>query len=160
MSRSSITGGAETAERLRAAAKPLREALRGAVERSALDLVAHVKKDKLSGQVLKVRTGRLRRSINYKMTTDGDSTTATVGTNVAYARRFELGWKGLEQVKSHTRTIKTAFGKALPSPVVATVRAHKRQANQPARSFLVSSLEDLRAKFTQRIESAIKGAAK
>ena len=141
-SKSAIEGGAKTAEKIKAAAKPLREALRGAVERSALDLLAHVKQNKLSGQVLKVRTGRIRRSINSKVTSDGDTTTATVGTNVAYARRFELGWKGLEQVKAHTRTINSAFGKKLASPVVVAVGAHKRNANQPARSFLVSSLEE------------------
>jgi len=53
-------------------------------------LAEYVRANKLSGQVLKNRTGTLRRSIHGEATADGDTgVVGTVGTNVSYAKYFE-----------------------------------------------------------------------
>ena len=54
-------------------------------------LSSYVKREKLSGQVLKNRTGTLRRSINAKITVGTDSVTGQVGTNLVYAKAHEFG---------------------------------------------------------------------
>lgn len=158
MGKSRVQGGQKTADSLRKKGITLRAALKQAVTQSAIELLGHVKAKKLSGQVLKVHTGRLRRSINYKISASDDRVQGTVGTNVEYARRFELGFDGTEDVREHLRLVTEVFGKKLPTPVWATVKAHKRQANTPQKSFLGSALKECREAFTNRINEAIKKA--
>lgn len=69
----------------------LRTGLRSAVERLSIGVQAAVKEDKLSGQVLHVRSGTLRRSINRVVTETPSGVFATVGTNVVYAAIHEYG---------------------------------------------------------------------
>lgn len=54
-------------------------------------LLERAVKLKLSGQVLKVRTGRLRSSITHEVRDVGGTVELVVGTNVAYARIHEFG---------------------------------------------------------------------
>ena len=59
-----------------------------------LQLQKMIKEDYLSGQVLKVRTGNLRRSITYKVDmVPEQSVTGIVGTNSIYAGIHEFGGK-------------------------------------------------------------------
>lgn len=115
------------------------------IRRVAVDLTAHVKDRKLSGQVLKVQTGRLRRSVNFKVTESATGVEARVGTNVEYARIHEFGFKGTVNVKEHMRKGKQAY----------TVRAHTRRVNLPERSFLRSSMSDMRQDIDQRIARVV-----
>ena len=64
--------------------------------------------DKLSGQVLKNRTGTLRRSINQHVEETDTSITGILGADMdiaRYARAHEYGFRGTVQVPAHTRTI-------------------------------------------------------
>lgn len=134
--------GAEAVQ-LRFATLPdlMRQRVRASVQALGLELLRKVKAEKLSGQVLNVRTGRLRRSVNEETRTGGDSVTSTVGTNVSYARFWELGFRGVEQVREHLR---------LGHPV----RAHTRTVNVAPRSFLVSSLDEMRGRIAERLTAA------
>lgn len=127
-------------------------ALKREIRRVAVDLTAHVKGNKLSGQVLNVQTGRLRRSINYRVDETETGIDARVGTNVEYGRIHEFGFKGTVNVKEHMRKGKETY----------KVRAHTRRVNLPERSFLRSSLKDMRQDIDSRIarvvgESIAKG---
>ena len=123
--------------------------VRTAITRAAIDLTGFVKDRKLSDQVLKVQTGRLRRSITYKIESEGDKTEGFVGTNVRYARPHELGYKGRVNVRAHARSIK---GKAI------TVRAHARNMDIPKRAFLKPSLQERWPEYQQWIAQAAKDA--
>ena len=112
------------------------------IRRVAIDVLAHVKDKKLSGQVLKVQTGRLRRSINQRVTESDTGIEAKVGTNVEYARVHEFGFKGTVNVKEHMR-------------LGNKVRAHSRKVNLPERSFLRSSLQDMQRDIDQRIARVV-----
>lgn len=130
--------------------------LHKAVDLMALKMVARVKL-KLSDDVLHVRTGRLRRSITQIVKDDAGVITATVGTNVEYARRLELGFTGTETVQAHLRTIKTAFGKAIKGgSVTFTVPTYTRKINYPAHSFLASSLAELEPDFKEAVANATR----
>jgi len=105
-----------------------------AVDRLTIEVQSHVKDRKLSGQVLHVQTGTLRRSINRATIEQGGTVTGQVGTNVRYAAIHEYGFQGTVGVRSYVRS--------LPGGGAATVRAHSRRMNMPVRSFLRSTLAD------------------
>lgn len=68
------------------------EAIRSALLKSTLYLQGVVKEKKLSGQILRVQTGRLRSSIATQVLKVGQkSFVGIVGTNVVYAPVHEFG---------------------------------------------------------------------
>lgn len=135
----------------------LRQNLRVAVEKGNVLLVASTK-EKLSGPVLRNKTGRLRRSINSRITETPNSIVGTVGTNVVYAAVHEYGFDGIVTVREHLRMIKQAFGRSIV-PKEATVREHPMHMHLPERSFLRSSLREnagaLRALLQQAVAQSI-----
>jgi phage gpG-like protein len=128
-----------------------------AVQRLAIDIQGYVKTDKLSGQVLHVRTGTLRRSINQSVKQDGKRVLGVVGTNVKYARAHEYGFSGTVDVKAHLRTISQAFGRPLATPATQNIRAYSRKVNLPERSFLRSAIKDFEPKILERLRAAARG---
>lgn len=128
---------------------------------SLIELTRYVKANKLSGQVLKNRTGRLRRSVHSSGVRDiGGEVSGTVGTNVEYAQQHEYGFTGTVTIKAHMRTIKQAWGHSLKSPRSVSVRSHGRQVNLPERSFLRSALQELAPQFIARLQKDINEAIK
>lgn len=119
--------------------------LKTEITRIAVDVSAHVKDKKLSGQALKVQSGRLRRSINFRVAESSTGVEAKVGTNVEYGRVHEFGFSGTVNVKEHMRKGKQAF----------KVSAHTRRVNLPERSFLRSTMTDMRAGIDQRIARVV-----
>jgi phage gpG-like protein len=75
------------------------------IRRLAIRVQGYVKESKLTGQVLHVRTGTLRRSINQTVDDLGTEIWAKVGTNVKYARVHEYGFTGAVDVRSHVRRL-------------------------------------------------------
>jgi hypothetical protein len=138
-----VLGGTEVVQRFDAMPKRLREELRVGIERLSIRLTNKVK-DKLNGQVLKVRTGLLRRSITQAVMEQGDTVTGITSTAVAYARAHEYGFDGVVSVRAHMRTIKQAFGRSI-NPVTFPVAAHSMHMKLPEKSFLRSSLRELEA---------------
>lgn len=125
-----------------------------AIVRLSIELQAYIKGSKLSGQVLRNRTGTLRRSINWRVVDTPTSIRGYVGTNVKYAKPHEYGFQGPVQVKEHLRTIKQAWGKPI-SETTFPVRSHTRQVNIPERSFLRSALRDKRDHIIAKLEKAL-----
>jgi phage gpG-like protein len=156
-----ITGSSQVVERIKSITGNVRTALQQQVQRLTIQLQIHVVRDKLQGQVLNVRTGRLQRSISQAVTSTETSVTGVVSTAVKYAAAHEYGFSGTVTVKEHLRTITQAFGKELKSPVTSTVRAHDMKMNLPERSFLRSALADQRDQIIEGIQKAVgEGANK
>jgi phage gpG-like protein len=149
--------------RLRNVAARMPGVVNKAVKDEALRVLTRVKL-KLSDDVLKVRSGRLRRSITTSFTEAPTFIEAKVGTNVSYARVHELGFKGSVSVKAHivkehTRKMNQAFGRPI-EPRRVTVREHvvsqhSKAMNIPARSFLLSSLTELQPSILNNIRMAM-----
>jgi phage gpG-like protein len=154
-----LVGESELMARMSGMYPNAKKGLLEAVTRLAIQLQRNVMKDKLSGQVLNVRTGTLRRSINQLVSQTDTSTEGVVGTNVEYAARFEYGFHGSETVKAHSRTIRKVFGKPIDERVIQ-VRSFSRQANQPERSFLRSAMRDMESQIKTELENALKQAVK
>lgn len=137
-----VSGDAAVSADLRALPARARAGLAKGLGRIALRLQAKVQREKLTGQVLKVQTGTLRRSVEQVVKDSGENVLAVVSSNVKYARIHEYGFTGTASVKGHIRTIKQAFGKSI-APTQVSVSSHSRRVDHPERSFLRSSLREL-----------------
>lgn len=156
-----VIGSSQVVERIKRITPNVRTALFERVQRLTIKLQRHVVEEKLQGQVLNVRTGRLQRSIQQAVTNSESAVTGVVSTAVKYARPHEYGFQGTVNVKAHLRTIKVAFGKDLKEPVEVNVSAHTMRMNLPERSFLRSSLVDMKDEIVEGIrQAAIEGARK
>ncbi len=138
----------------------VRSQLRFAVGRLVLRLQRKIQQEKLTGQVLKVRTGTLRRSISHAVVEQGDAIVGTASTNVEYARVHEFGFKGPMPVKSHVRLVKQAFGRELKTPVWATVGAHTRNVDLPERSFMRSALAEMAPEIEEELRRAVEAGVR
>lgn len=158
--RGEIKGDREVIADLRRFDAAARGEIQKGIGRIALKLMIRVKAQKLTGQVLNVRTGRLRRSITQRIEASASEISGIVGTNVDYAAIHEYGFKGAVSVKQHLRLVKQAFGRPLKSPVWATVGAHSKNVSMPERSFLRSALADLKGSgaIKAEIDAAITRA--
>lgn len=141
-----VVGGEELAAKLDLVGAGFVLALQDGIGRAVLRVQSKVK-DKLSGEVLQVRTGRLRRSITQVVTTTGERVEGVVGTNVEYAAIHEYGFVGTETVAASLRTSK--LGK------VFGVQPHTRDVKMPERSFIRSALKELQPEIRKQIESAV-----
>lgn len=131
------------------------------IQKLTIRLQGAVQRDKLSGQVLNVRTNNLRSSIHQEVTTSGGKITGIVGTNVEYAAIHEYGMNDTVEVKAHMRRTKAekiyftrgkrkglenelAMLKAQRKKKASiSVKAHMRKVNMPERSFLRSAMADM-----------------
>lgn len=152
-----VKGESKVTARIERFVPRMRSALRQRMSRIVLRLQAHVVQDKLQGQVLNVREGRLQRSINQAVIEGEASIMGIVGSggNVKYAAAHEYGFQGAVTVREHLRTITQAFGKPLATPVTATVRQHTMNMNLPERSFLRSALSDERSQIISDIRATV-----
>lgn len=133
------------------------------VKMLGFELQARVQRDKLSGQVLKAPTGRLRASINPSQAMQsGDSRSRYadngtqiyyyVGTNVEYAATWEYG--------TASKTILPINGKALKF-VVNGMTLFRKRVTIPAlaaRPFLAPTLEEMRPLINEQLGKALKSA--
>lgn len=159
--------------RLKGSTDRLQANLRRVVNRLSIEVQARVK-DKLTGQVLHVRTGTLRRSINRVVTEQGLNITATIGTNVRYAAIHEYGFDGSVEVPAHTRKVRAQGEMALRKVKgrgfgvwekkegavtgVANVREHSRKMHMPERSFLRSTLREYSPMIREQLRQAAREA--
>ena len=148
-----ITKGEDLGKKFRDSIPNIESGVQKEIMRLALKMTGSVM-NKLSGDILKVRTGRLRRSIHPEWDFKPGHMGATVGTNVEYAAIHEYGFKGTVQVKSFQREMTMAFGRPI-APKQVTVSAHSRNINMPERSFLRSALKEMRPEIIEGLKNAV-----
>lgn len=124
----------------------------------SIDLQSYIKKNKLSGQVLKNRTGNLRRAIDREVTRTDSAVTATVGVSpnaVKYAAAHEFGADiNIPEVSGKLMVF------SLGDKMIFTMRHRAFTVHMPERSFLRSSLAENRADIILRLDKAVgQGAA-
>ena len=158
--------------------------LRLQVRNLAVMLSSYVKTNKLTGEVLKVQTGRLRRSITSKVLEQGSLVSGLVGTNVEYARAHEFGVDKFKvvTVRDYIRkcasrnsygikrggAIKDGSGKTtghalkhyLSAEGIAHVHSFQRNQHTklPERSFLRTALAELAPGIREDLANAIRKA--
>lgn len=113
-------------------------------------------RQKLSGEVLHVRSGDLRGSIHTKVT---ETTTSVKGTvysagDVKYARIHEYG--GTIPAHDIVPNKKKALAFIVDGKQIFARRVHIPEINMPERSYLRSSLEELRPVIIAGLREATK----
>lgn len=171
-----LVGAVQVLDWVRAEGRGRREKVVRTTKSLGIQLSNNVKRTKLTGQVLNVRTGRLRSSINARFEDAGDEVSSTVGTAVPYGRFWELGFVGVVTVRAHVREIKSrsvmlwgeprrrtradaldAVDHSVNAVGVAFVRSHQRRISEPARPFLQPALHEIRDKAIADLLRAIGG---
>lgn len=151
MFRGSAKGAKKTAKNLRNVGKRTHDSVRKSLGRLTLELMTKVKLEKLSGpgtgQVLNVRTGRLRRSITQRITDNGREVRGIVGTNVEYAKFHEFG----QSIKSDLKKQREGFKAGL-----AASKPALKSGDLPPRSFLRSALKEMEPRIREEFAHAVK----
>jgi phage gpG-like protein len=156
-----IFGDREVILRMENMPGAVRDALIAKVQELTNRLQQYIINEKLHGQVLGQRSGRLVQSLQTRFEDTGDKIKGHVysaGT-VKYAAFWEFGFTGTEDVREYVRTANHLFGKATDA-YSQTVRAHTRHVNQPARSYMRTGLADLASGFEHELIEAAVGAMK
>ena len=152
-----LTGTEEIRARFNGMGSNVRDALRKAIQASVIDMEGQVKA-KLSGPVLRNRTGRLRNSVTSNLTETASTITGVVGANTPYAAAQEYGFNKTVVVREHLREITQAFGRTLPAPKTITVRSHDMDMNLPQRSYLRSTLAENAPSIIRLLRITVKEA--
>ena len=152
-----LVGDVQLLERLRALPGAINSGLLGGIAHLGIELRRHVQQDKLSGQVLRSRTGSLRSSVSLQVDQSGGAVTASVFTDSRYAGAQEYGFAGTVSVRASLRRIREAFGRPIAEKAIS-VRAYDRRMDLPERSFLRSALEDIAPAIRDEVEAALAEA--
>ena len=147
MIKAEVLGGNAVIAKLENYPVAFQNRLERVIKRLAVDLQIYIKAHKLSGQVLKNRSGTLRRSVNQQVKKTGNDVIATVGANTPYAGRHEFGFTGTENVKAFIRNVK---GKP------QSVKGFSRHINYPAHSYMRTGLADMKDEILASMKTAIK----
>lgn len=147
-----VRGDRETAAKFKAAAQKAPKALRAVMENLARLLQRHVVTKKLTGQVLHVRTDKLRSSINWKVDQKGTDTTARIGTPVIYGRIWELGGN----IPAHDIYPKNKLALAFTINGAKVVCKHVHQPSRTvkARPYLAPTIEENRERIMTDLGNA------
>jgi len=122
--------------------------------RLVIALAARIKGQKLSGQVLKNRTGTLRRSITaHPPISTGTVITGRVGTNIEYAMIHEFGGKTPAHDIFPKRGRALAFNWKGKDVVFAKV--HHPGSVFPERSFMRTALNEMKPEILAEFDKAI-----
>lgn len=136
-----------------AALAPSSPQLHEALTRIAL-YVTSVAKLNVRGQNL-IDTGRLLNSIRHEFFKEGAVEGVRIGSfNVPYAAVHEFGYRGIQQVPGHARTITQAFGRPI-DPRRIDVGAHSRRMNIRARPYLRPAIKTTRTFVLDTLRAAL-----
>lgn len=159
MIEATITGDKLVLAHLEKLPSNLRKAISDSVRRQWFRIQAEVVRGKLSGVPLHRRTGNLASSINVGGTDTATSfeesdteVTGRIGTKVRYGAVHEYG--GTFTVKEYQRRVTSR----LLGEHEVTVKAHN--VTYPQRSFLRSTLADMRPSVLEAIRADVARAAK
>ena len=155
-----ITGTEAVRDRFRGLPAEVIVALTTKVYALTLELETHVKRDKLSGQVLHAITGRLRRSIHSSVTSNGDTVTGKVFSSgdVPYAAIHEFGGRTAPHDIYSVKAKALAF---MQNGKIAFYKHVRHPGSKiPQRSYLRSSLDDMRQHIIDEMKNAVEEALK
>jgi phage gpG-like protein len=148
-----LVGDRDLLAKLDAVPWTLRSGVARTMTRLAVETVLLVKQ-KLSGQVLRVRSGALRASIRPQVTESMTAVTATISsTGVRYAAIHEFGGT------IHIPEIRPKTARALAFEIggqtifAAYTRAH--DVHMPQRSFLASALREMTPRIREELNRAV-----
>jgi len=155
-----VNGDTEVIAKFKSMPSAVHAALLQKVYALSLKLEAHVKKNKLSGQVLSRKSGRLIRSIGSRVLDTGASIFGIVfqSGDVPYGAIHEFGGKtGAHLIVPKKAAVLAFLGKA--GGTVFARKVNHPGSQFPSRSYMRSSLRDMSTEISLGMKEAIvKGA--
>jgi phage gpG-like protein len=150
-----VDGQQEVVARFTSMPSKLHAALTKKIWTLAIELATRVRK-KLSGEVLQVRTGALRASINEDVQTTTNSVVARVYSSgdVKYAGIHEFG--GVIPAHDTVPNKAKALAFIMGGKQVFAKRVHIPDVHMPERSFLRSSLAEMKDQIIQGMRDAAR----
>lgn len=150
-----VTGDTQIIAKLDAMPGKLQAALTKRLTSLALQMQATIKQ-KLSGQVLKVRSGNLRDSIDYDVQTGATSVIATIfsNTSVKYGRIHEYGGITAPHVIEPRAGNVLAF--EMGGQTIFARRVNHPGSKIPARPFMRPTLAEYRVKIITSMNDAVR----
>jgi phage gpG-like protein len=147
-----VIGTEQVVARLNALPATLKGSLQILMEKLTVDMQATIKRDKLSGQVLNRRSGRLSNAINREVEVTDTSVAGMVfvGKEAPYGAIHEYG--RTVNVPAHRRVVSKVFGVSV-EPFEQEVRAHT--AVYPERSFMRTTLAEYRGRFVDGVRKSM-----
>lgn len=161
-----VTGEQKVIANLSGLPDRVRASLTTAMKSITIDLQGYVVKNKLSGQLLKRRTGTLAASIQQRVASSSAGVTGVVGSRIneaaplKYAYPLENGFDGDVPVREHLRMMTQAFGREVKEPRKITVRAHTAHRHVKAYKYLASSLAERRDSYIDQLRQAVARGSK
>ena len=152
-----LVGDVQLLERLRALPDTVNSGIVRGITQLGIELQRDVQQNRLSGQVLRSRTGSLKSSIDLRIDQSGDAISASVFTDSRYAGVQEYGFAGTVSVRASLRRIREAYGRPIAEKTIS-VRAYDRRMDLPERSFLRSALEDMTPTIREGVEAVLAEA--
>ncbi len=152
-----LVGDEQLLERLRALPDAINSGLVRSITQLGIDLQRNVQQDRLSGQVLRSRTGALKSSIDLRVDQSAGAIATSVFTDLRYGAAQEYGFAGTVSVKASLRRIREAFGRPIAEKTIS-VRAYNRRMDLPERSFLRSALEDMTPTIREAVQAGLAAA--
>ena len=149
-----LVGDDVVLEWLRGASDAVASGIAQAITQLGIELQRHIQDDELSGQMLAVRSGSLKSSIDLQIDQDSEGISVTVYSDSKYAAAHEYGFAGTVDVKASLRRITEAFGRPISEKTI-NVRAYQRRMELPERSFMRSALEDMDPAIRDEVEAAL-----
>lgn len=138
----------------------VRNRLQQTIYTLAEKLRSHIVNDKLRGQVLNRRTGRLGQSIQQKVTSGATAITGTVFSagDVKYAAIHEYGGQTAAHVIEAVNAKALAFEKA--GQLIFAKRVNHPGSKIPERSYMRSSLADMKDEIIAKMTLAVQQGTK
>ena len=148
-----LVGDKVMIERLGRVGPSMKQEVDDAVRKLGYALQARVQMNKLTGQVLKVRTGRLRSSVTDRFESTPTTAVSTVGTNVSYGVAWEKGIAAHDIVPIHAKALRFEIG----GEVFFRKKVHIPA--QAPRQFLEPALQEMRPQITSELQAALNRGA-
>lgn len=150
-----LVGDRQLLARLDSMPDSVRRVLTAKIMALALMLQGHIQKNKLSGQVLHVRTGALRRSIHVKVDQRATGVWGRVlsSGDVKYAGIHEFGGRTKAHVIEPRKVKALAF--MVGGSQVFAKRVNHPGSQMPMRSFMRTGLGDKAAQISTEMKAAV-----
>ncbi len=159
-----MQGDTEFVSRLRSMPQKLNNSLLQAITGACISLEAYIKDTQLSGAVLNVRSGDLRRSINHDVQNSGNQIIGEVFSagNIPYAKIQEYGGTinhpGGTAYFIDSKTQLAVFISNAESLGLGLPRTKAHEIKIPERSYMRTGLADKTAEIQERISTAVQEA--
>lgn len=118
------------------------------------EIIRNIKVNQLSGQKLKKQTGKLQKSIKFRLKENRYGLTSEIYTESKLAQLYENGGSGISIIKAHTEMRTKVFSRTVP-PYERKVPAHNRKWSFKALHFMRDEVDKQRVKIIKRIAENI-----